>query len=112
MSSSLDALTRFLAASREAALVEIVEVKGSAPREAGAYMLVSADALLGTIGGGQLEFQAIAAARRLLAEAAEPGSAPHGRTRSPSRSARRSASAAAARWASACARSMPRWPRA
>jgi xanthine dehydrogenase accessory factor len=75
MSSSLDALTRFLAASREAALVEIVEVKGSAPREAGAYMLVSADALLGTIGGGQLEFQAIAAARRLLAEAAEPGSA-------------------------------------
>jgi len=44
-----------------------VSTQGSAPREAGTWMAVWADALTGTIGGGQLEFQAIAAARALLA---------------------------------------------
>lgn len=44
----------------------VASVEGSAPREAGAAMLVSHDGLLGTIGGGQLEFEAIAHARALL----------------------------------------------
>jgi xanthine dehydrogenase accessory factor len=43
--------------------VLVAEVKGSAPREAGADMLVWADAAEGTIGGGALEWQALAQAR-------------------------------------------------
>ncbi|MEW6167034.1 MAG: XdhC family protein, partial [Pseudomonadota bacterium] len=45
------------------ARVVVAVVRGSAPREAGACMLVGADALLGTIGGGRLEWQALQAAR-------------------------------------------------
>ncbi|NHO31169.1 xanthine dehydrogenase accessory protein XdhC [Acetobacter fallax] len=41
---------------------------GSTPREAGAFMLVSADGMLGTIGGGELEWQAIRQARSMLAD--------------------------------------------
>ncbi len=40
--------------------------QGSVPREAGAWMLVRADQVQGTVGGGQLEFQAIDKARGLL----------------------------------------------
>lgn len=47
--------------------VEIRTVLGSAPREPGALMLVRADGIEGTIGGGQLEFIAIERARALLA---------------------------------------------
>jgi xanthine dehydrogenase accessory factor len=46
--------------------VVVASVEGSAPREAGAAMLVSRDGITGTIGGGQLEFEAIAHARALL----------------------------------------------
>ncbi|WP_051278079.1 xanthine dehydrogenase accessory protein XdhC [Solimonas flava] len=46
--------------------VVVAVVRGSAPREPGACMLVGADALLGTIGGGHLEWQALQAARALL----------------------------------------------
>ena len=48
-------------------LVTICTVKGSAPREAGAKMLVWADGQDGTIGGGQLEFTLLEQARKLLA---------------------------------------------
>jgi xanthine dehydrogenase accessory factor len=51
-------------------LVQVLATRGSVPREAGTRMLVAADALAGTIGGGHLEWQAIAQARRLLAEGA------------------------------------------
>lgn len=50
-------------------LVKVQHTEGSAPREAGAWMLVAACSVEGTIGGGQLEFQAIAQARLLLAGA-------------------------------------------
>lgn len=50
-----------------AVLVKVQHTEGSAPREPGAWMLVAACSVEGTIGGGQLEFQAIAQARRLLA---------------------------------------------
>ncbi len=51
---------------RPAVVVEVTATKGSVPREAGTRMLVAADEVVGTIGGGHLEWQAIAAARALL----------------------------------------------
>ena len=53
-------------AHQPAALVQVDAVVGSVPREAGAWMAVFNDALVGTIGGGHLEFDAIAQARFLL----------------------------------------------
>jgi xanthine dehydrogenase accessory factor len=47
--------------------VLIAEVRGSAPREPGACMLVSQSGTCGTIGGGNLEWQAMQAAQSLLA---------------------------------------------
>ncbi|APO75620.1 xanthine dehydrogenase accessory protein XdhC [Rhizobium etli 8C-3] len=47
-------------------LIDIVETRGSTPREAGTFMLVAENATWGTIGGGQLEFMAIRNARDLL----------------------------------------------
>jgi xanthine dehydrogenase accessory factor len=41
---------------------------GSAPREAGSRMIVTADGAMGSIGGGNLEFEATAHARGLLAQ--------------------------------------------
>ncbi|WP_336488090.1 xanthine dehydrogenase accessory protein XdhC [Methylobacterium nigriterrae] len=68
MSGALaDALARALTAGRPAALVTLAEARGSTPREAGAAMLVTADGVLGTIGGGTCEWEAVAAARALLA---------------------------------------------
>ena len=49
-----------------AILVELVAARGSVPRDAGAWMLVSAGEIAGTIGGGQLEYLAIDHARRML----------------------------------------------
>ncbi len=50
------------------ALVTVVEAKGSTPREAGAKMLVRAQDIVGSVGGGQLELLAIDAARRMMSE--------------------------------------------
>ncbi|MCW8308243.1 xanthine dehydrogenase accessory protein XdhC [Acidiphilium sp. PA] len=47
--------------------IEISTVLGSAPREPGARMLVRPGDTEGSIGGGQLEYGAVATARRLLA---------------------------------------------
>ena len=52
-----------------AVLVSVASTEGSAPREAGTWMAVFADTLVGTIGGGHVEFEAIARARALLAGA-------------------------------------------
>lgn len=49
-----------------AILVTVLEVRGSVPRGPGTSMLVFAEHFAATIGGGHLEFQAIAHARRLL----------------------------------------------
>ena len=61
----LQDLKRFLT-QPSLALVEVASAKGSTPREAGAWMLVSRKAIFGTIGGGQLEYMAIDKARSLL----------------------------------------------
>ncbi len=57
---------RWLAAGRPAVVVEVASARGSVPREAGTRMLVAADDVLGTIGGGHLELKAIVDARALL----------------------------------------------
>ena len=55
--------------AQDAILVTVAGAEGSVPREPGAWMAVFADAVVGTIGGGRLEFDAIAAARERLAGA-------------------------------------------
>ena len=68
---------RALSGEQSCAMVSIVEAKGSAPREAGARMVVLEDgSFAGTIGGGALEWRAIARAQAALAKAGEGGSPP------------------------------------
>lgn len=70
MTSKLQDIQAFLAKANEPlALIELSDVKGSSPREKGAWMLASPDASFGTIGGGHLEFLALARARELMAQA-------------------------------------------
>jgi xanthine dehydrogenase accessory factor len=56
------------AAGRRAVVVQVIQALGSAPREAGTRMLVAADEVLGTVGGGHLELLAIEAARQRIAQ--------------------------------------------
>ena len=59
-------------ALEQAVLVCVDSTRGSVPREKGAWMLVFARNFQGTVGGGHLEFKALAIARqRLLGEAGE-----------------------------------------
>jgi len=48
--------------------VRVAEAAGSAPREPGAEMLVSAQGIEGTIGGGALEWEAMGIARQMMRE--------------------------------------------
>ena len=54
-------------AQKPAVLVTVLAVQGSVPRGQGTCMLVFTEGFAGTIGGGHLEFQALAHARALLA---------------------------------------------
>lgn len=63
----LEALRAAVAAHGRVARVVVAGVAGSAPREAGAAMLVWAGGQAGTIGGGALEWEAAARARGMLA---------------------------------------------
>lgn len=47
-------------------IAELAAVRGSSPREAGAFMLISAAGQTGTIGGGALEYMVIDRARQVL----------------------------------------------
>ncbi|MCB1380338.1 MAG: xanthine dehydrogenase accessory protein XdhC [Alphaproteobacteria bacterium] len=58
----LDALDRH----QTCALVTVVATRGSAPRDAGAQLVVTPEGYHGTIGGGALEWRAIAAAQAML----------------------------------------------
>jgi len=61
-------LIEAIAAEGAGALVSLIKVEGSSPREAGARMVVRpSGGFHGTIGGGELEWQALAAAREALA---------------------------------------------
>jgi len=55
-------------AQQPAVLVSVSQTQGSTPREEGAWMAVFADGVVGTIGGGHLEWQACEEARALLAQ--------------------------------------------
>jgi xanthine dehydrogenase accessory factor len=63
---SLDTLQAWLAAE-PAVLVSVTYTQGSVPREVGTWMAVFDQRVLGTIGGGHLEFDAITQARLALA---------------------------------------------
>ena len=56
-------------AQEAAVLVTVQATRGSVPREVGAWMAVFADATVATVGGGRLEQDAIAHARRVLVQA-------------------------------------------
>ncbi|WP_167654175.1 xanthine dehydrogenase accessory protein XdhC [Pseudomonas duriflava] len=62
------ALADFEAKGIPCVLVTIIEEKGSTPRNTGTKMLVSADSLKLTIGGGHLEHKAVEIARQMLKE--------------------------------------------
>jgi len=70
----IERLSELRAQRRPCALVVVTQVKGSGPREAGARMIVTRgtdgklDLAFGTIGGGNLELQAIAKCGELLAD--------------------------------------------
>ncbi|PMR69841.1 xanthine dehydrogenase accessory protein XdhC [Halomonas heilongjiangensis] len=66
------ALHRLQRDGRPHALVTQVTSAGSTPREPGARMVITEDAVYDTLGGGTFEWQTIAAARQRLA-ASEPG---------------------------------------
>ena len=60
------AALQWLAIGRPAVVVAVGATQGSVPRDSGTRMLVAADEVRGTIGGGHLELQAISDARALL----------------------------------------------
>lgn len=62
-----DDIRAFLNKRPDSVLIEVTDVRGSAPRDAGAWMLVARDMIFRTIGGGQLEYMAIDHARKILA---------------------------------------------
>lgn len=59
-------LEDFLAAQGAVIRVALDRVRGSSPREAGAAIFVAPEDLHGTIGGGRLEYMAVARAREML----------------------------------------------
>lgn len=59
-------LAAFLSANPAAIAAELTAVRGSSPRAAGTFMLVTTEQTLGTIGGGALEYLVVARARQVL----------------------------------------------
>lgn len=64
---TVDDARTWLQSNEPTLVLEVVEARGSVPRGAGTCMLVSAQAVLGTIGGGHLEFRSLQLARDRLA---------------------------------------------
>jgi xanthine dehydrogenase accessory factor len=62
----IDAACAHLSRHPAVVRVTVIALRGSAPREAGATMLVDSLGTVGSIGGGRLEWQATLAARELL----------------------------------------------
>ena len=65
-------LQRFVETHGAAIVAELTSVRGSSPRDQGAFMVIAPDALVGTIGGGALEYMVIARARQALRDGEEP----------------------------------------
>lgn len=66
----IDAVRALRESRTPAVLVTLTEVRGHAPREAGAKLVVSVEETWGSIGGGNLEESAVRRARALLADGA------------------------------------------
>lgn len=65
--SWINALAELQQRGEPSVLVTIIEERGSTPRNAGSKMVVTAERICETIGGGHLEFKAMAIAREMLA---------------------------------------------
>ncbi|MDF1854711.1 xanthine dehydrogenase accessory protein XdhC [Pseudooceanicola sp.] len=65
MAIELEQLRRIVAAEGRVVRVVVAAVRGSAPREVGAAMIVGPGGASGTIGGGALEYEAIGRAQEL-----------------------------------------------
>ncbi len=63
----LSAIAQLRRDSRPGVLVTVLEVRGHAPRDAGAKMVVGAAHTWGSVGGGNLEEEAIDSARAMIA---------------------------------------------
>jgi xanthine dehydrogenase accessory factor len=70
MTTWFEAVTRLRAAREAGVLVTVTDVRGHAPRDAGAKMVVSAEDTWCSIGGGNLEEEAVRRSRDLIASAA------------------------------------------
>ncbi|MDE0789916.1 MAG: xanthine dehydrogenase accessory protein XdhC [Woeseiaceae bacterium] len=66
MNEWIDELADLAAASERAVLVTVAGIRGSAPRKIGAKMIVTTTQTIGTIGGGQLEYQSMRVAVGML----------------------------------------------
>lgn len=66
MNEWIEELSDLAAAGEPCVLVTVAGTRGSAPREIGAKMIVTAQDTIGTIGGGQLEYQSTRIAAGLL----------------------------------------------
>lgn len=67
MGTWFDAVASLRSAREPGVLVTITQVRGHAPREAGAKMVVSSVSTSATIGGGNLEAEAVRQAREMIA---------------------------------------------
>ena len=72
MNEWIDELSDLTAAGERVVVVTVAGIRGSAPREVGAKMIVTPTAALGTIGGGQLEYQCTRIACDMFGERERP----------------------------------------
>ncbi|HFK7185320.1 xanthine dehydrogenase accessory protein XdhC [Serratia odorifera] len=66
MEEWIDALAELRRRGEPCVLVTVLDELGSTPRDRGSKMLVSAERVVNTIGGGHLEYRALAIARQML----------------------------------------------
>ena len=66
MNEWIEELCDMTAAGERVVVVTVAGIRGSSPREVGAKMIVTSDATVGTIGGGQLEYQSTRIASEML----------------------------------------------
>ena len=77
MNRCFSTLQDIVADGQSCVLVTVAHIAGSAPREPGARMIVTPTQVMGTIGGGNLEFEAMRIARERLAEVPDTGAQRH-----------------------------------
>ena len=77
MNRCFSTLQNVVSGGKPCVLVTVAHIAGSAPREPGARMIVTATEVIGTIGGGNLEFEAMRIARERLADVSDTGAQRH-----------------------------------